>query len=153
MAEIKSLLDGVIEWEIQSIESLKSGSQERETAIRELATLHKLRIEEIKAETDAEEKRERRKMDSDKHKAELDLKEQELGSKDADRTREEELQKRQSRDQLIDRCMRTGMDVAGLVLPLVCYGVWMNRGFKFEETGSFTSTTFKNLLNRFRPTK
>ena len=228
MAEIKSLLDGVIEREIRNMESLASGSDEKSSAIRDIATLHKLRIEEIKAETEAEEKRERRVMDSEQRKAELTLKEKqatqqetqqqaelsikqrqvdgaeadrklkdeqfkaelalkqrqvegdtaehklkekqteadsehkgaelalkerELNSKDADRAQEEELQKRQARDQMVDRCVRTGVAVGELVLPLVFYGIWMNKGFKFEETGSFTSTTFKNLLNRFRPTK
>lgn len=153
MAEIKSLLDGVIEQEIQNVEALSSGTDEKSKAIQNLATLHKLRIEEIKTETEAEEKRERRVMDSEQRKAELALKERELDSKDADRTQEGELQKRQARDQMVDRCVRAGVAVGELVLPLVFYGIWMNKGFKFEETGSFTSTTFKNLLNRFRPTK
>lgn len=138
MADIQSLLDSVIEQEIQNVESLESGSDKKSTAIRDLATLHKLRIEEIKAEAEADE---------------LALKERELNCKDADRSYEEELQSRQARNQVIDRCVRVGMDVANLVLPLICYGIWMNKGFRFEETGSFTSTTFKNLLNRFRPTK
>lgn len=153
MADIQSLLDGVIETEIQNLGSLSSGSDEKSKAIQNLATLHKLRIEEIKAETDTDEKRERRKMDSEQRKDELTLKERELNGKEADRDREKTFQNRQVMDQMIDRCMRTGMDIAGLVLPLVFYGIWMNKGFKFEETGSFTSTTFKNLLNRFRPTK
>lgn len=153
MAEIKSLLDGVIEQEIQNVKSLGFGSEEKSSAIRDLAALHKLRIDEIKAQTEVDEKLARREMDSKQHEAELALKEQELDGKDADRTREEELQKRQARDQMIDRCMRTCVQVGELVLPLVCYNIWMNRGFKFEESGSFTSTTFKNLLNRFRPTK
>lgn len=138
MADIQSLLDGVIEQEIQNVEALSSGSDEKSTAIRDLATLHKLRIEEIKAKTEADG---------------LTLKERELDGKNVDRDQEEASKKRQAKDQMIDRCVRTGMDVAGLVLPLVFYGIWMNKGFKFEETGSFTSTTFKNLLNRFRPTK
>lgn len=228
MAEIQSLLDGVIEEEITNVKSLEAGTEKKSAAIRDLATLHKLRIEEIKAETEAEEKRERRVMDSEQRKAELALKEKqatqqetqhqaelsikerqvdsaeaerkmkdeqfkaelalkkrqadgdtaehklkekqsetesghkgaelalkerELDSKDADRTQEGELQKRQARDQMVDRCVRAGVAVGELVLPLVFYGIWMNKGFKFEETGSFTSTTFKNLLNRFRPTK
>lgn len=228
MADIQGLLDGVIVAKIQGLGSLSSGSDEEKTAIQNLATLHKLHIEEIKAQTEAEEKRERRVMDSEQRKAELALKEKqaeqqeaqqkeelsikkrqaegadadrkmkgeqfqaeialkerqvdgatadrklkekqmqaesehrqaeltlkgrELDSKDADRTREEESQTRQARDQMIDRCMRTGVAVGELVLPLVFYGIWMNKGFKFEETGAFTSTTFKNLLNRFRPTK
>ena len=203
MADIKNLLDGVIEKEIRNVEALKSGTDEKSAAIHNLATLHKLRIEEIKAQTEANEKKERRVMDNDQRKAELALKEKqaeqqksqqeaelsikerqadgadadrqmkekqmqaeskhqaaelalkerELNGKDADRTREEESQTRLARDQMIDRCVRTGVAVGELVLPLVFYGIWMNKGFKFEETGAFTSTTFKNLLNRFRPTK
>ena len=171
MADIQGLLDGVIETKIQDLKTISSGSDEEKTAIQSLATLHKLRIEEIKAQTEAEEKHERRVMDSEQRKAELALKEKqaeqqktqqeaELSIKerqvdgaDADRTREEESQTRQARDQMIDRCVRTGVAVGELVLPLVFYGIWMNKGFKFEETGAFTSTTFKNLLNRFRPTK
>lgn len=153
MADIQGLLDGVIVKKIQGLGSLSSGSDEEKAAIQSLATLHKLHIEEIKAQTEADEKTERRAMDSEQRKAELALKERELDGKDADRTHEEESQTRQARDQMIDRCMRAGVAVGELVLPLVFYGIWMNRGFKFEETGAFTSTTFKNLLNRFRPTK
>jgi len=167
MAEIQKLLDGVIEQEIKNMKTLTSGSEEKSSAIRDLATLHKLRIEEIKAQTEANEKVARREMDSEQRKAELELKEKqakqceadyalkvrELDGKDADRTREEAFQRRQARDQVIDRCVRTGVAVGELVLPLMFYGIWMNKGFKFEETGSFTSTTFKNLLNRFKPTK
>ena len=152
MADIQSLLDGVIEKEIQNVEALSSGTDEKSKAIQNLVTLHKLRIEEIKAETDAEEKRERRVMDGGQQKAELTLKEKELDGKAVDRDREETFQKRQARDQMIDRCMRTGVAVGELVLPLVFYGIWMNKGFKFEETGSFTSTTFKvqNIIDCFR---
>ena len=153
MADIQSLLDGVIETEIQNLGSLSSGSDEKSKAIQNLATLHKLRIDEIKAKTDADEKHERREMDGKQRKDELTLKERELDGKEADRDREETFQKRQAMDQMIDRCVRTGVAVGELVLPLVFYGIWMNKGFKFEETGSFTSTTFKNLLNHFRPTK
>lgn len=46
-----------------------------------------------------------------------------------------------------------GIDVAGIVLPLVFYGAWMKRGFKFEQTGTFTSTTFKGLFQKFKTTK
>lgn len=185
MAEIKSLLDEVIEKEIGNLESLSSGSDEKSKAIQNLATLHKLRIEEIKAETEAEEKRGRRVMDSEQRKAELALKEKQIGGdaadrelkerqlqaqvsqqnaeltlkereldgKDTDRTREDAFQAHQIREQRIDRYVRTGVAAAELVLPLIFYGVFINRGFKFEETGVYASTTFKNLLNRFRPTK
>ena len=71
----------------------------------------------------------------------------------ADRAREEELQNRQLREQKIDRYVRIAVAGAELVLPLMFYGIWMRRGFKFEESGVYSSTTFRNLFSRFRPTK
>lgn len=49
--------------------------------------------------------------------------------------------------------VKTGVEVLGVVAPLVFYGIWMSRGLKFEEEGSFTSTTFKGLIGKFKPTK
>ena len=51
-----------------------------------------------------------------------------------------------------DRYFRLGVEAAGIILPLIFYGIWLKRGFKFEETGTFTSTTFRSLFNKFRPT-
>jgi hypothetical protein len=49
--------------------------------------------------------------------------------------------------------VRIAVAGAELVLPLMFYGIWMRRGFKFEESGVYSSTTFRNLFSRFRPTK
>ena len=134
MAEIKTLLDDVIETELANLRTLPSGNEERAKAIRDLAALHKLRIEEIRAQADVDEKSERREMDGRQR-------------------REEELQNRQLREQKIDRYVRIAVAGAELVLPLMFYGIWMRRGFKFEESGVYSSTTFRNLFSRFRPTK
>ncbi|WP_279013152.1 hypothetical protein [Turicimonas muris] len=56
-------------------------------------------------------------------------------------------------EQVKDRYFKLGIAAAELVLPLMFYAVWMHRGFKFEENGTYTSTTFRGLFNRFRPTK
>lgn len=146
MAEIQTLLDDVIKTEISNLRNLPSGNEKRGAAIRELASLHKLRIEEIRAQADVDEKVERRKMDSKQQEAER-------AAKDVDRNRENEAQARQLREQKIDRYVRTGVAAAELILPLVFYGIWMKRGFKFEESGVYSSTTFKNLFNRFKPAK
>lgn len=146
MAEIKTLLDDVIETEIQNLKQFSPDDEGKADAIRDLAALHKLRIEEIKAHTDAEEKAQRREMDSEQRKAEL-------ASKDTDRNRDEELQACQLREQKIDRYVRVGVAAVELMAPLVFYGIWMKRGFKFEESGVYSSTTFRNLFSRFRPTK
>jgi predicted nuclease with TOPRIM domain len=56
-------------------------------------------------------------------------------------------------EQKKDRYIRLGTAAAELIIPLVFYGAWMKKGFEFEKTGTFTSTTFRGLFNRFKPTR
>ncbi|WP_347294094.1 hypothetical protein [uncultured Duncaniella sp.] len=147
------MLDEVIEAEIAYVGSLSPEDEKKSKAIQHLADLHKLRIDEIKAKTDADEKRLRRAMDSKQHRAELTLKERQADGDEAARANEEQFKQHQLNDQVLDRYVKIGVATAELVLPLVFYGVWMKRGLKFEETGTFTSQTFKNLFNRFKPTR
>ena len=65
----------------------------------------------------------------------------------------EQIKAAQLSEQGKDRYIKWGLEAAGIVLPLIFYAAWMRRGFKFEETGTYTSATFRGLFNRFRPTK
>ena len=132
---IRDLLNEEIGKEIHALSSLNSGSKEKSTAIDDLTKLYKLRIEESKNEWEYDEKYNRRVM------------EDEAG------TRDEEMKRNQLSEQIKDRYFRLGIAAAELMIPLMFYGIWMKRGFKFEETGTYTSTTFRGLFNRFRPTK
>lgn len=49
--------------------------------------------------------------------------------------------------------IKAGTGIGAIVAPLVFYSVWMDRGFKFEEEGTYTSQTFKGLTNKFNPTR
>ena len=126
--EIRKLLEEEIKTEIRDLSTLEPGSKEKSTAIEDLAKLYKLRIEETKNEWDFSEKYDTREGDK-------------------------QLKKDQLEEQVKDRYFRFGVEAAGIILPLIFYGIWMRKGFKFEETGTFTSTTFRGLFNRFRPTK
>jgi hypothetical protein len=126
--EIKDLLGEEIKSMIQNLSSLPSGSEEKSSAIEDLVKLYKLRIEETKNEWDFNEKYDAHESDKQFKKAQLE-------------------------EQVKDRYFRLGVEAAGIILPLIFYGIWMRKGFKFEETGTFTSTTFRGLFNRFRPTK
>ena len=139
--EIRRLMDEEITKEINDLSSLQAGSKEKSTAIDDLTKLYKLKIEETKNEWDANEKYEKRIMESEQADYNAKLHE-----------REEELKKEQTADQLKERYFRLGIEVAGIILPLAFYAAWMKRGFKFEETGTYTSTTFRGLFNRFKPT-
>ena len=132
---IRDLLSGEISREIQALSSLNAGSKEKSTAIDDLAKLYKLRIEESKNDWEYDEKYNRRVM------------EEEAG------TRDEEMTRTQLSEQIKDRYFRFGIAAAELMIPLMFYGIWMKKGFKFEETGTYTSTTFRGLFNRFRPTR
>jgi hypothetical protein len=117
------------------VSTLSSGSKEKSQAISDLCQLYRLRIEENKNDDDYD-------VNANKRDADADVRE-----------REEAFRQSQLVEQVKDRYFRLGMDAAAIILPLVLYAVWMKKGFKFEETGTFTSTTFRGLFNRFRPTK
>ena len=56
MDEIRDLLGEEIKEEIQNLSTLEPGSKEKSTAIEDLATLYRLRIEELKNDGDLNEK-------------------------------------------------------------------------------------------------
>lgn len=132
---IEELLSEEIAAEIQALSGLNSGSKEKSTAIDDLTKLYKLRIEENKSIWDADEKYNRRVMEDEAN------------------ARDDEVKRTQIAEQVRDRYFRVGIAAAELMIPLMFYGIWMKKGFKFEETGTITSSTFKGLISRFRPTK
>ena len=144
--EIRKLLEEEIKREIRDLSTLEPGSKEKSTAIEDLAKLYRLRIEETRNEWDFNEKYESRDSDMQFKKNQL---EEQVKARDSDM----QFKKNQLEEQVKDRYFRFGVEVASIILPLIFYAAWMKRGFKFEETGTFTSTTFRGLFNRFRPTK
>ncbi len=126
--ENRSLLEEAIRAEIERLESLDSGSQEHTTAVDSVTKLYKLKLEEDR--------------NTYEHLDNIKIREIDQKSKTA-----------QMEESVKDRYFRFGMAAAELVLPLMFYGVWMRRGFKFEQDGTFTSQTFRGLFSRFRPTK
>lgn len=140
--QIRQALANVILSQINELSDFDPGSTEQQTAVENVTKLYKLALEDIKTENDYEEKTYRREADAQHEQNELDR-----------QTREEEFKADQLAEQKKDRYFRIGLGVAEIVLPLIFYASWMKRGFKFEETGTYTSKTFMNLFNRFKPTK
>ena len=126
--ENRSLLEEEIKAEIKRLGSLESGSQGHTKAVDSLTKLYKLKLEEDKNTYERLDKIENREIDQESKTAQM-------------------------AESVKDRYFRFGMAAAELVLPLMFYGVWMRRGFKFEQDGTFTSQTFRGLFSRFRPTK
>ena len=150
---IKELLNEEIAAEIQAISSLDTGSEEKSKAIEDLAKLYRLRIEETKSELDAEDKRSRRTLESEANVRENEIKKSQLDEQIKADVQDEQYKRSQLDEQVKDRYFKLGIAAAELLIPIMFYGIWMRKGFKFEETGTYTSTTFRGLFNRFRPTK
>lgn len=132
---IEELLSEEIAKQIQALSGFEAGSKEKSAAIDDLVQLYKLRIEENKSMWDADEKYNSRIADNEA------------------KEREEEIKRQQIAEQVKDRYFRAGIAGAELILPLIFYGIWMDKGFRFEETGTISSQVFRGLINRFRPTK
>lgn len=132
---INQMLNDEIAAEIRALDYLEAGSKEKAMAIDSLVQLYKLRVDENKSIWDTDEKENRRVMEEETN------------------AREDEIKRIQIAEQKKDRYFRVGIAGAELMIPLIFYGIWMKKGFKFEETGTITSSTFKGLINRFRPTK
>lgn len=140
--EIRQALADEILSQFHGLSDLEPGSKEQQAVVENITKLYKLGLEDVKADTDYDEKLYRRDADARNEQNELDK-----------QTREEEFKRNQLTEQTRDRYFRIGIEVAGIILPLMFYASWMKKGFKFEETGTYTSTTFRGLFNRFRPTK
>jgi hypothetical protein len=150
---IKDLLDEEIIAQIESLKTLDDGSKEKQSAIDDLNKLYRLKIDETRMGLEFEEKKERREMENTLQSDELIIKEKQLDAENDARSCEEQFKAEQLKEQVKDRYFKVGIAAAEIIIPIVFYGVWLKRGFKFEETGIFTSTTFRSLFNRFKPTK
>lgn len=129
--EIIELMESEIITLIKELSMHQPGTKEFDDITKAIdalyATLNKeksLMLEEVKIQNDAESK-----------------------------FRDSQLQQNVNKDNKLLTAVKYGIDIAGIVLPLAFYGVWMNRGLEFEKEGSFTSTTFKGLFGKFKPTK
>lgn len=120
---------------IKELVDLEAGSEEESRAIENLNKLYKLRIEEIRTQNEDDERYARRAMDKDIQEQDAKVKSVEM------------------KEHRIERFVRYGLDAAGIILPIAFYASWMRKGFEFEKEGTYTSTTFRGLFGKFRPTK
>ena len=59
----------------------------------------------------------------------------------------------QLKEQVKDRYFKADSSGRNHNTDCVFYSVWLKKGFKFEEKGIFTSTTFRSLWSKFKPRK
>lgn len=119
---LQSLADE-LQKEFNDLDKLEPGSEEYSRHIKNIDTLWILAQKEVQAAIDSEERDYKR--------------EQELINNALDR-----------KDKFIDRVVTVGAKVLELSIPTAVYIALFNKALRFEETGTITSTTNRNLLGK-----
>ena len=123
---VKELLKEELVSEIQTISSMDAGSDELQRAVDNFNVLYRLNLEQQKIDNDLAHREKQLDFDASKEEQRIE-------------------------DEKRNKYIQWGIDIASLVLPLSLYTKWLSKGFKFEQTGTFTSTTFRDLLKHIKP--
>ena len=131
--DIENLLYDEIETDFEKLRKEELEPEKRKATVDELTRLMDRAIEMRKLENDYNEKVAARESE-EKAKAEARLSEQAI-----------ELQKMEEEKK--DRLFRNGINIAGVILPILVT-IWGTKvSLKFEETGSFTTVAGRNFVN------
>ena len=125
--ELKEKLNKELERELGELEGLELGSDQMQKAAATIEMMHKLRMNEIGSDRDLEVK-----------KAELEAKEKELA-----------LETKKAKDAKVIAFVGTGVTLGTFAIKLMNDNLWMAKGFKFEETGTFCSKVFGEIWRGF----
>lgn len=153
MVKIAEVLDQEIQRQIEEISKMPPGSKDHTEAQETLTKLYKARVDHYKTELDYDEKCCRNEAEKAQNEERLALEKEKLDIERERLNHDKHELKVQTREGWINTAVHTLLDVAATVLPLVFYGVWLKEGLTFEETGSFTSSTFRNFIGKLKPTK
>lgn len=126
---VNKLIEEELERAIEKMRSMKPEDPGYKSAAEAVATLQKARMEEEK----------------------LTFEDRKNGDELALRTMEQEAKAEERAIEKRKFTIRCVLDGAAIVVPAALYTFFGIKGFKFEQTGSFCSTTAKqNFLNIFK---
>ena len=135
---IEGLLDDVIKSELEKMKDSIMSPEEKRTMVEYLVKLNCIQTE---------------RKEVKRKETELELKHLELEDKIEVQTDDKAYKEVLVKREMLQTFVKGGIEVFGVVAPIMFYSAWMKRGLKFEETGTYTSQTFKGLFGKFKPTK
>lgn len=127
----KEMLNKTIRGDVEKLPFLELGSEKHAVAVEDIVKLCKVILADDEQNNDAVDKKIRRDIEqsTQRHNVIQSIKDNK------------------------DRYIRYGIEAAGIILPLIFYGKWMRAGFEFEREGIITSSVFRELIKRFKPTR
>ena len=123
MDTVKSKIEKELERQLDRISELEPGTDAMDKAIKNVSDLHKLRVEEDKATVTFAGDIESRAIEREKL----------------------EVERKKARTTLIASVLSTAATVGMFAVGMTNNNIWLARGFKFEETGIYTSKVFDNI--------
>lgn len=119
---LEKLLDEEIEYSINALEDIPLGTEKYKTSVDSITKLIDKSIEMKKLEVEADDKIKNREF-------------------------EESIKTQQMEAERKDRIIKNWLTGASIVIPAGC-GIWgILKSLKFEETGTITTISGRNLLN------
>lgn len=159
-SEVKEMLEQQMKAQFEKLNELDVTSDEAKAVTTDIVKLYNVDLEHAKAEAEDAEKALRRENDLEIKERELKLKEDELNLKKAElekdretKDRELELKEAELKESKKRKWIEITIGALSVGLPLIAYNCWFNKGMKFEETGTFTSSTFKDVKHSWNPFK
>ena len=122
---------------LEQLSKLKPGSEDYKATLDAVQHLQTMRLDDTKVEPDYAAKREKTQLDAGRADEELRLKE-------AEEKRMAERERLERRRDLL----RIGVDVGMALLNLGFFAIQIRKGYKFEENGTYTSTTFREARQK-----
>lgn len=135
--QIPEQLAEQINAQLQDLSNYKPGTEEYKSCLEGINKLYRIAIDDETAEIDLGEKVMAREDKERQHKREISEKE-----------KSRELNEKQIKKELIHKYVATAITAGVGLISIICNVILIRKGFKFEETGTFTSTTFRNLFNK-----
>lgn len=122
MNEIKTKLEESIESGLERLNSTQPGSDEWRKMIDHVDTLYRLKLDEDKLKLEEKKASEQMKAEAKK-----------------------------SKEQRLINWVNIGVQAGTTIFTAICYDIWLNRGYKFEENGTIRSPHMRNLISRIMP--
>lgn len=169
--EIQNLLREEIRDEFVELRGLEEGTAEHKAAVDSIVKLIDRAIEFEKVENEKEEKAKLRAAAEEKERFEREFKEKQaeeavkqaeferkFKEKQAEETKaqadfEQKLKIQQTKEDQIDRWIKNGITIAGIILP-IGLSIWGTyKSFEFEKEGTVTTIMGRGYINKLIPKK
>ena len=154
--ENETLLNGAIKDQIELLNGLDPEDESFTKVADTIVKLQKLDNEKEKSRLDYDKhyydnELNKQKLDVEK---ELKKKENELKASELEIKKLEcDIKREQIEHDKKSGYIRTGVEIFGIVLPAVLYTRLFREGLRFEQSGTVTSSMFRNLIGKLKPTK